>query len=154
MLDKKEDFVIFPHRLSKEKGINDFFKIAKSMPTKRFIVTSSSNKDCLYSLPSNVTYINNLTKKEYYNYMSKAKYYLSTAYQETFGYTLREALLYNCIVAAPNDLCYPEMLPKKCLYNRNDVLKIKKLLTSNYKIPVNYKNKYDKSFYNMINFLK
>jgi len=150
----KEDYVIFPHRLSKEKGVEDFFKIAQSMPSKKFIVTSSSNKECDYDLPNNVTYVNNLTKKEYYNYLSKAKYYLSTAYQETFGYTLREALLYNCRVVAHYDLCYPELLPSECLFKRGDINTVKKYLTDDYIISSTYKNKYNSSFKNMINLLK
>lgn len=149
-LKDKQDFVIFPHRLSKEKGVLDFLQIADAMPNKKFIITSSSNKECNIELPSNVTYINNLSKRQYYMYLSEAKYYLSTAYQETFGYTLREALLYNCRVVAPNDLCYKEMLPKECLYERNDLDTIKQYLTDDYKIDNKYKDMYDNSFENMI----
>ncbi len=149
----KEDFVIFPHRLSEEKGIDDFLAIAQAMPDKKFIVTSSSNKECNLDLPSNVRYVNNLTKRQYYTYLSKAKYYLSTAYQETFGYTLREAMLYDCRIVVPNELCYPEMLPQECLYNRKDLDTIKKYLTTEFKMPRGYTNLYDKSFNNMIDLL-
>lgn len=152
--DTKEDFVIFPHRLAKEKGLDDFIEIANAMPDKKFIVTSSSNKECNLDLPSNVKYVNNLTKRQYYSYLSRAKYYLSTAYQETFGYTLREALLYDCRIVAPNDLCYPEMLPEECLYNRGDLDTIKKHLTTDFETPRGYKNKYDNSFKDMINLLQ
>lgn len=150
----KEDFVIFPHRLSQEKGVDDFIEIAKKMPKKAFLITSSSNKDLTIKLPKNVQYVNNLTKEEYYKYLSKAKYYLSTAYQETFGYTLREALMYDCRVVVPNDLCYPEMLPKLCLYDRGDIDTIKKYLNDNYIIERKYITLYDKSFSNMLNELK
>lgn len=150
----KKDFVIFPHRLSPEKGVDDFLEIAKAMPEKEFVITSSSNKECGYELPDNVKYVNNLKKGDYYAYLSSAKYYLSTAYQETFGYTLREALLYNCRVVVPNDLCYPEMLPKKCLYERGDLTTIKKHLSDNYKITDRYINKYDNNFQEMIKHLK
>jgi len=153
-LDQKKDYVIFPHRLSQEKGILDFFDIATSMPTKNFIITSSSQKDCNLDLPSNVTYVNKLSKKEYYMYLSSAKYYLSTAYQETFGYTLREALLYNCRIVVPNDLCYPEMLPSFCLYERGDINTIQSYLTDDYDVPNMYKNMYNDTFTTMINHLK
>lgn len=153
-LNRKKDFVVFPHRLSAEKGIDDFLAIAKSMPEKEFIITSSSNKECEIELPDNVTYKGGLSKSDYYDYLSSAKYYLSTAYQETFGYTLREALMYNCRVVVPNDLCYPEQLPKKCLYDRGDMDTIKKYLNDNYKVPAKYKTLFDNNFTKMIDHLK
>lgn len=116
---EKEDFVIFPHRVSSEKGIDDLIEIANLMPNTKFIITSSSSNDINIDLPKNIEYINKLSKKEYYSYMSRAKYYLSTAYQETFGYTLREALMYGCIIAVPNRVCYPEMIPESNLFNDN-----------------------------------
>lgn len=152
-LDRKEDIVIFPHRLAAEKGLTEFYEICWSMPDKKFIVTSSSNKECRAPLPDNVRYINNLTKREYYQWLSKSKYYLSTAYQETFGYTLREALLYNCRVVVPNDVCYPEMLPKECLFERRDMETIKKYLSDDYIIDEKYKFKYDNSFKEMIDII-
>ena len=147
---EKEDFVIFPHRLSKEKGVDDLLEIATKLPNKRFIITSSSNKELTTDLPENVLYVNNLTKKEYYKYLSKAKYYLSTAYQETFGYTLREALMYDCRIVAPNDLCYTEMLPKECLYDRGDIQTISKYLNDDLVISSKWNKLYDNSFYDMI----
>jgi glycosyltransferase involved in cell wall biosynthesis len=125
----KEDYVIYPHRICLEKGYNDFIDVAEMNGNKKFIITSSSNKGLVGDLPDNVEYRNNLSKKEYYELMSRAKYYLSTAYQETFGYTLREAILYRCIIAAPNRLCYPEMLPKENLYN--NLTEIKSIFTNN-----------------------
>lgn len=119
----KEDFIIFPHRVSTEKGIDDLIEIANSMPDKKFIITSSSSNDINITLPKNIEYINKLSKQEYYSYMSRAKYYLSTAYQETFGYTLREALMYDCIIAVPNRVCYSEMIPSTNLFNNNSEVK-------------------------------
>jgi glycosyltransferase involved in cell wall biosynthesis len=133
-LDKKEDIVIWPHRVSNEKGINDLIDIANLMPDKSFVITSSGNKEIEIDLPKNIRYINNLSKSEYYSWLSKSKYYLSTAYQETFGYTLREALLYNCFIVAPNDLCYPEQLPKICLYDRFDKKNVIRMLGSDINI--------------------
>lgn len=150
----KIDRVIFPHRISKEKGIVDFLRIARAIPEKEFLITSSSNKECNYELPNNVTYMNNLRKIDYYSELNHSKYYLSTAYQETFGYTLREALLYDCRVVVPNALCYPEMLPKECLFERDDIETIKKYLSDDYKIDEKYKNLYDNSFENMLSYLR
>ena len=61
-IDEKEDIVIWPHRPTTEKGMNELMTIAKSMPEKQFIITSSSNRNVDFRLPSNIEYINNLTK--------------------------------------------------------------------------------------------
>lgn len=116
----KEDYIIFPHRLSKEKGIDEFIEYANKNKDKKFVVTSSGNKKDI-ELPNNVKYLYNLTKKEYYEILSKAKYYLSFAYQETFGYTLQEAIHFGCQVAVPNRACYSEFVPKECLFNNLEV---------------------------------
>ena len=49
--------------------------------------------------------------------MSRAKYYLSTAHQETFGYTVQEAITYGCHILAPYRACYSEMLPDINVYS-------------------------------------
>ena len=116
-LDKKEDYAIYPHRLCKEKGYEDFLEICNIYSEYKFVVTTSGNKVQNINLPKNAKYVYGITKKEYYEYMSKAKYFLSTAYQETFGYTIQEALLYNCVIAAPNRACYPEVVEPFALYN-------------------------------------
>lgn len=111
----KEDYIIFPHRLSKEKGIDELIAYAYGNPDKRIVVTSSGNKKDIH-LPSNIEYRYGLTKREYYEALAKAKYYLSFAYQETFGYTLQEAIHFGCKIAVPNRACYPEMVPDECLF--------------------------------------
>lgn len=150
-LDKKEDIVVWPHRVSKEKGIDDLFEIANLMPNKKFIITSSSDKELNIELPKNIEYINKLTKAEYYAWLSKAKYYLSTAYQETFGYTLREALLYNCRVVVPNDLCYPEQLPKECLFKRSNQKNVISMLSDSFEMPSYYTIMFDNNALLMLN---
>lgn len=148
----KEDYIIFPHRLSKEKGIDEFLSICELLPNSKFIVTSSSNNKSTIDFPSNVEYHYGLTKARYYEMLSSAKYYLSTAYQETFGYTLREALMYECIVCVPNRVCYTEMLPQEILYNSvNEVQSIfdKGLIMSNDVV-----NQYSNNIIEIIKYLK
>jgi glycosyltransferase involved in cell wall biosynthesis len=115
-LHTKEEFVIYPHRLCKEKGYAEFVNVCNLYPEYQFIVTSSGNKNTEVELPQNAEYIYSLTKQEYYKYLSKAKYYLSTAYQETFGYTIQEALMYDCVIAAPMRACYAEVVEDFALY--------------------------------------
>lgn len=109
--DIKEEFVIWPHRICTEKGFDEFMSIAIDYPEYQYVITSSSKINTYHHLPKNVEYIYGLSKSEYYQYMSKAKYYLSTAHQETFGYTLREAIMYDCRIAVPDRACYKEMVP-------------------------------------------
>lgn len=114
---EKEDFVIFPHRMTPEKGVKELLEFAKNT-NKKIIVTSSGNKVEGLKLPDNVEYHYNLTKAQYYETMARAKWYLSCAYQETFGYTLQEAIHFGCLIAVPNRVCYPEMVPQSCLYDK------------------------------------
>ncbi len=118
----KEDYVIFPHRLSAEKGITELLEYAQ-ITDKKIIVTSSGKRDdssILFvngKIPENIEYVYGLSKKQYYTIMAKAKWYLSTAYQETFGYTIREATHFSCILAVPNRACCPEMVEPRFVYN-------------------------------------
>lgn len=125
---KKEDFVIWPHRWCEEKGINEL-KFFASRTDKRVIITSSGpRKDLGWILPPNVEYRCNLTKLEYFTLMAKAKWYLSTAYQETFGFTIQEAIFFGCHILVPNRACCPEMVPAKCVYS--SVEEIERLFNS------------------------
>ena len=117
---EKEDFVIWPHRWCKEKGIDELLEFAKST-TKKIIITSSGpKKDLGVKLPKNIEYRYNLTKLEYFELMAKARWYLSTAYQETFGYTIQEAIFFGCNILVPFRACCPEMVPLNCVYHSVD----------------------------------
>ena len=118
---EKEDFVIWPHRWCEEKGISELIQFAKQTK-KKIVVTTSGPKKNLGKLPKNIEYRYNLTKTEYFELMAKARWYLSTAYQETFGYTIQEAIFFDCNILVPNRACCPEMVPPENVYeNINDV---------------------------------
>lgn len=117
----KENFIIWPHRWAPEKGIQDLVEFA-AMTDKKIIVTSSGpekNIGQLGKLPSNIEFRFNLTKLEYFTLMAKARWYLSTAYQETYGYTVQEAIYFKCNVLVPNRACNPEMVPGRNVYYHN-----------------------------------
>ena len=138
----KQDYVIWPHRICPEKGLGDLLLYAE-LTDKQIVITSSGNKVNI-NLPKNIEYIYGLTKKEYYEIMSKAKWYLSTAYQETFGYTIQEAILYRCNILVPNRACMPEMVLLKNLYN--NVLDIDdKLNNEDLVVPLGYTIKWSKN---------
>lgn len=113
---EKEDFIIWPHRWCNEKGIQELCTYARSTD-KQIIVTSSGPVKDYGDVPENITFKFNLSKLEYFTYMAKAKWYLSTGYQETFGYTIQEAIYFDCQILVPNRACYPEMVPGFCVYN-------------------------------------
>ena len=105
----KEDYVIFPHRPCKEKRFDFFLQVARDNPRTHFVITSSGNKRVDETeLPSNVEYWYGLTKKQYFEAFAKARGYLSTAYQETFGYTIQEAIYFGCQIICPRYACYEE----------------------------------------------
>jgi glycosyltransferase involved in cell wall biosynthesis len=112
---EKEDFVIWPHRWSEEKGIKELLQFAKSTK-KKIVITSSGPKKDLGKLPKNIEYRYGLTKLEYFELMAKARWYLSTAYQETFGYSIQEAIYFNCNILVPNRACCSEMVTAKNVY--------------------------------------
>jgi glycosyltransferase involved in cell wall biosynthesis len=113
---EKEDFVIWPHRWCEEKGINELLEFAKNTK-KKIVITSSGPKKDLGKLPKNIEYRYGLTKSEYFELMAKARWYLSTAYQETFGYTIQEAIFFDCNILVPNRACCPEMVPERNVYH-------------------------------------
>lgn len=106
---KKQPYVIYPHRPSKEKQFDLFLDIANNNPSLHFVITSCGGNRLLgVPLPKNVEYRFSLSKKEYYDIFSKAECYLSTAKQETFGYTLQEAIYFGCKIIVPDYACYRE----------------------------------------------
>lgn len=116
----KKRQVIFPHRLSDEKGLDVLLDIVKQYPEMKFIITSPRKVTKNLELPKNVIIESGITKSRYYELLSESMFYLSCARQETFGYTLREALLYKCIPVVPDKLSYVENLPEDFRYRTAD----------------------------------
>lgn len=150
--DKKEDFIIWPHRICKEKGFEDLLKFAR-LTNKKIVITSCGNP-VKVKLPKNIEYKYNLTKKEYYKIMSRAKYYLSTAYQETFGYTVQEAIAYRCEILAPYRACYEEMLPDINVYL--EIIEAIELMESGKSllVPMRYTEKWNNNIEKIMRIIK
>ena len=149
---QKEDFVIWPHRWCEEKGIDDLINFAKNTK-KKIVITSSGPKKDLPKLPKNVEYRYGLTKKEYYELMAKARWYLSNAYQETFGYTIQEAIFFGCQILVPNRACSPEMVPSKCVYESWEEIETK-FNTEDLSVPFSYTEKWHGNAKTIINIIK
>jgi hypothetical protein len=117
-LNTVKDRVIWPHRICWEKGFGELCSIARTVDLPFLITSSGDEVDLPYQAPKNVEVRFNLPKHEYYQLLASSRYYLSTAYQETFGYTLQEAIHFGCNILVPNRACYPEMVPHQNLYGR------------------------------------
>ena len=98
---KKEDLIVFPHRLDKEKCPEVFDNLAKLLPKYKFVKTLEVTKN----------------KKDYYNLLKKAKIVFSASKQETFGIGTVEALMMGVVPIVPNDLSYVELYNSRFRYN-------------------------------------
>lgn len=90
---EKENIIVFPHRLSKEKQPEIFEVISKQLKQYKFIKTMQVTKN----------------KQEYYTLLSKSKIVFSSSLQETFGLGVVEAMLFGCIPVVPDRLSYSEL---------------------------------------------
>lgn len=150
---EKEDFVIWPHRWCKEKGIDELLQFAKSTKKKIVITSSGPKKDLGIKLPKNIEYRYNLTKLEYFELMAKARWYLSNAYQETYGYTIQEAIFFGCNILVPDRACCPEMVPAVNVYQ--NVQNIDRLFDSyDLTVPIAYTEKWHNNAQLMIDIIK
>lgn len=163
-ITQKEKTVIFPHRTDKEKNPQAFFELAERIraadPEVKFVITSSrkslASNISNFKVPDFVQLKVGLSKQEYYDELAKAKVIFSSAYQETFGYALNEALKLKCFPVCPNRLSYPEVVEydERCLYNDMDEAYEKVLLALKSDWDVShYTEKYSKSVDKMISFM-
>ena len=94
-ISKKENIVVFPHRMDPEKNPEMFREISKEFEGTdwKFIFSKEVCKN----------------KNEYYDLLKKSKIALSFADQETWGIAQQEAMFSCCIPLVPNRLSYKEM---------------------------------------------
>ena len=149
---EKEDFVIWPHRWCEEKGIHELIEFAKNTK-KKIVITSSGPKKDLGKLPKNIEYRHGLTKGEYFELMAKARWYLSNAYQETFGYTIQEAIFFGCNILVPNRACCPEMVPSRNVYHSVSEIETK-FNSEDLTVPYGWTSKWDNNAQDMIDLIK
>lgn len=80
--------------------------------------------------------ISNTWSQYSYN-LQKSKMLLITAFEDTFGYQIVDAITNGCIPIARNSLSYPELLPREYLYETQDELLslVNKVLNSELPVP-------------------
>jgi glycosyltransferase involved in cell wall biosynthesis len=97
---KKEDIIIFPHRVAPEKQPEIFRDLAASLPEYQFVVCQDEK----------------LPKNEYHRLLAKSKLLWSANLQETLGISPFEGALMGVFPYLPDRLSYSEMYEKKYLY--------------------------------------
>ncbi len=105
---KKENIVVFPHRLDPEKQPHLFDKFRSEFevyyPDWQFIRTKDVCK----------------SKSGYYDLLNRAKISVSFAKQETFGIAMLESLFCGCVPVVPNRLSYSELFANTMFLRDDD----------------------------------
>jgi len=100
--EEKEDIIIFPHRLDKEKQPDLMKAISKFFPECDFLFTHEHK----------------FSKDEYYKQLAKSKVMFSASLQENFGYSALEAITLGVNPILPvNNTDYKYIYPVDVLYN-------------------------------------
>lgn len=150
----KEKIVIFPHRFSKEKDPTTFLNVArilkKNFPDWKFLITTSNRildiKDTYLSEQFTWAYVDGvvdcrvaLSRKEYFEWMAKARIMVSTTKEENWGYCATEAATFDTWSLCPDAFSYKELLPVEMLYkDESDLLKQLEFLMRNDYYAPNY----------------
>lgn len=97
---QKENIVVFPHRIAKEKNPVHFDAVEAIFRNKhpQINVEFIKTKDVCQ------------TKDDYYDLLSRSKVSFSAADQETFGIAMLESVALGCVPVAPDRLSYQETL--------------------------------------------
>ena len=103
----KQDMIVFPHRLDKEKQPESLKWLKNHLSKYDYMKTMEYKR----------------TKKEYYEILQQAKISFSASLQETFGIGTVEALMLGAIPVVPYRLSYVELYEKRFLYK--DMLEAK-----------------------------
>ena len=106
--EKKENIIVFPHRLDPEKQPGFFDELGKDLKKR-----SETFKDWQFIKTKDVC----RDKQEYYDLLRRSKIAVSFATQETWGIAMQEALFAGCVPVVPNRLSYPEMYNAGLIYN-------------------------------------
>lgn len=98
--NRKEDIILFPHRLAPEKQLNIFKDLKRRLPEYEFIVCQEQD----------------LTKADYHILLRKSKLVFSANLQETLGISCYEGALSGALPMVPDRLSYSEMYSTEFKY--------------------------------------
>jgi hypothetical protein len=92
---KKENIIVFPHRIAPEKRLDLFQDLASRPELKHYQFCVAMEM--------------NLTKTEYHELLQRSKFAVSFADQETLGISMYESACAGACPLVPNRLSYTEM---------------------------------------------
>lgn len=96
----KENIVLFPHRVAREKQADMFRDLAGEFPDWQFVVCQDRP----------------LSKPEYHDLLGRSRVVFSCSLQETLGIGCYEGVLAGAVPVVPDRLSYREMYPKEFRY--------------------------------------
>ena len=136
---KKENIILFPHRIAPEKQPDIFRDLSKCMPEYEWVICQERE----------------LSKNDYRELLGKSKMVFSANLQETLGISAMEAILVNTIPFLPDRLSYSEMYNKNFLYPSKWTSSWKNYLTYRTDIIYNIKTllKLTETFSNSVEYL-
>ena len=104
----------------KRKGLESFVLSAKYHPSIPFVLIGRWCDDSIDRLrsiaPPNVIFTDYVTERELKEFYSKAKVYVQASYHESFGVSLAEAMMYQCIPVVSFRYALPEVVGDTGLY--------------------------------------
>lgn len=104
--------VIFPHRLSDDKWIDEFLSIVESNKNIKFAVCIPSYSDSWYiekiKNHNNIIILEWEDNTNHLKSMQQSTVVLSCAYQENFWFAIHKAISMWCVPVLPNRAVYPE----------------------------------------------
>ena len=114
--------IVWPHRWEHDKGPKQLLALARKHTHEqnlRWIILGEQFNEIPESLrifqdefQDHIDHMGYVTSKgEYWNWLAKADWVLSTADHEFFGIAVVEALFAGCLPWLPEKLSYPELLP-------------------------------------------
>lgn len=114
----KEDLVITVSGISwsnlRRKGLETLIRSAKMVPEARFVIIGKEMDDSIDYLrsiaPSNVKFTGFVSDKELLEWYQRAKIYVQISAYESFGMSLAEAMLCECVPVVSDRGALPEVV--------------------------------------------
>ena len=125
---EKQNMVITVGGVNKEtlikKGLKTFVESAKFLPNVRFVLIGKHIDDSIEYLKSiaspNVEFAGYISFEELLKYYQKAKVYVQVSGHESFGCSLAEAMLCECVPVVTNRAALPEVVGDTGCYAKYD----------------------------------
>lgn len=127
-LDENELHIVWPHRWEFDKDPELFLETLMELKKDKYsfkvhiLGENFEDVSATFGIAKEILKANILTfgfvqsKKEYYDILNSSHVAISTAIHEFFGVSMMESYYCGCFPLVPNDLVYPEIYPKECLY--------------------------------------